>query len=67
MKRDMNGVSKDRPPQALMTLAVMITLTRLAGLQGICRKLQQKYPKLFMTSSLPCKLSTYTADKICNE
>jgi hypothetical protein len=29
----MNGVRKDRPPQALMTLVAMITLTRLAGLQ----------------------------------
>jgi hypothetical protein len=32
MTWDMNGASKDHPPQALMAL-VAITLTRLAGLQ----------------------------------
>jgi hypothetical protein len=30
-----NGVRKDRPPQALMTLVAMITFTRLAGLQRV--------------------------------
>jgi hypothetical protein len=33
MTMDMNGVRKDRPPQALMTLVAVITLTRVAGFQ----------------------------------